>query len=476
MTAPLRLPHWIGGAPLEAGSRGLETRSPGEPERVVARAVSADAATVRRAVDRAAQAADELAQTPGPQRAAWLLRWARAVEQAADELAAALVAEVGKPIGEARGEVARAAAILTYFAGEAVRDGGSVIPAQSDGALQLALRRPLGVVGLITPWNFPLAIPIWKAAPALAFGNAVVWKGSERALLCSDLLVRTAHAAGLPPGAIALLHGDGETGASLCAEPGVAAVSFTGSGAAGRRVAVACTERGARVQAEMGGKNVAVILADADLPRAARAVAGGAFRYAGQKCTATSRVVVDAAVLGPFVDELRKAAAELAVLPPQEERCAVGPVISHDARSRIDAAVAAAGGETLWSGTVPRAPGHWVVPQILGGLAPDASLAQQELFGPVLCLFTAGGIDDAIRLANATRYGLSASLFTRDLNAAMDWVARIEAGMVRVNADTTGVDPHAPFGGIKESGYGGREQGPAARAFYTELRTVQIER
>jgi aldehyde dehydrogenase (NAD+) len=231
----------------------------------------------------------------------------------------------------------------------------------------------------------------------------------------------------------------------------------------------------ARCQAEMGGKNVGIVLPDADLAAAAASVAGGAFRFAGQKCTATSRVVVDRRVRGAFVDALRAAAARLPVGDPAEEPTAVGPVIHRQARDRIAAAVEAAGAEILWRGDAPRGAGHWVAPLLLAGVPPGAPLAQQELFGPVLCLFEAADLDEAIALANGTEFGLSASLFTRDLDAALAYVARIDAGMVRVNADTTGVDPHAPFGGLRASGYGAREQGSAAREFYTQQRTVLIQ-
>jgi aldehyde dehydrogenase (NAD+) len=374
--------------------------------------------------------------------------------------------------------VGRATVICRYYAGEAVRDIGEVIPAQAADALQFTLRDPLGVVALITPWNFPLAIPLWKAAPALAFGNTVVLKPSELSPQTTQLLIETAQAACLPDGVFNVVFGDGSTGAALLAHEAVRAVSFTGSQAVGARIAATAAARNIRFQTEMGGKNVVIVARDADLDRAATLTAAGAMRYAGQKCTATSRVIVDRSVEAAFVERLGRAVAALPLGPVTATNCAVGPLISAESRGRIEAALAAHPAETVFGGELPDRPdfrhGNWFAPRVLRFNSAEHPLATTELFGPVLGVLVADDLEQAIAMANATPFGLSASLFTNDLRSAMSYVRQIAVGLVRVNGDTTGVDPHAPFGGVKSSSSGSREQGRAARDFYTEIRTIQI--
>lgn len=415
----------------------------------------------------------------GPARAEHLHRWAAAIAGQQEALAQAMTREVGKPISEARGEVARCVAILRYYAGEAVREIGQVIPSQLPATLQFSLRQPLGVVVLITPWNFPLAIPLWKAAPALAFGNTVVLKPAEAASQMGTLLAETAAAAGLPEGVFNVLLGSGSViGDPLLAHEAVAAVSFTGSSAVGARVAAAAAARNIRFQTEMGGKNVAIVLPDADLDKAATLVAAGAMRFAGQKCTATSRVVVDAGVEDQFLKKLRAQVEALPLGPVTDPAAAVGPMVSDDARKAVAQTIASSGLKPILGGAAPAEPaysrGYFLSPTVLSGVDPDSPLAQEELFAPVAAVIRARNVDDAIALANRTRFGLSAALFTKDIQSALTFIHRIEAGLVRVNGDTTGVDPHAPFGGMKGSSSGTREQGPAAREFYTEIKTVQI--
>ncbi len=275
------------------------------------------------------------------------------------------------------------------------------------------------------------------------------------------------------------MHGDGTTGAALVAEPAIRAVSFTGSQAVGARVGSAAAARNIRAQLEMGGKNVVIVARDADLDRAAALTAAGAMRYAGQKCTATSRVIVDRAVADAFLARLAAAIDRLPLGPVDDPACAIGPLVTAASRDRINATLRAHHAETLFGGTLPDdaryAHGHWFAPRTVRLRDADDPLARTELFGPVLGLLVADDLDHALTLANDTPFGLSASLFTRDLAAALHYMRRIEAGLVRVNGDTTGVDPHAPFGGLKGSSSGSREQGRAAREFYTETRTVQIQ-
>jgi alpha-ketoglutaric semialdehyde dehydrogenase len=463
--------------------RGFDDLNPSDREDRIALVPEGDASDVAAAVEAARDAAPAWRRATGPARAEHLHRWAQVIGDRSEELAQALSREVGKPIGEARGEIGRCVVILRYYAAAAVAPRGDVVPAQVEGALQLTLREPLGVVGLITPWNFPAAIPLWKAAPALAFGNTVVVKPAEQSSQVAVLLARTAEAAGIPGGVFNVVLGRGEVvGYALVRHPLVDGVSFTGSIPVGARVRGVCAERNVPCQTEMGGKNVVLVLPDADLDLAARLTAAGAMRYAGQKCTATSRAVVAGEVEEPFLRKVREQVEALGLGPVTDPGSAVGPLISEDARTRVHRAVRKAveedGAGLLCGGEAPDeepfARGFFLRPTVLRDVDPASEVGQEELFGPVLATFTARDLDHALELANGTRYGLSASLFTRDLGAVLEYVDRIEAGLVRVNGDTTGVDPHAPFGGVKASGSGTREQGTAAREFYTRTKTVQV--
>lgn len=478
-TAPASLQHFIGGAFQTFDSESLlDSINPTRPSEVLGRFPVGSDASVDSAVQAAAAAQTKWSALPGPTRADHLNRWADAIQARAKELADAVVREVGKPIGEARGEVGRCGMILRYFAGEAVRSVGEVIPAQVPGALQFTIQEPLGVVALITPWNFPLAIPLWKAAPALAMGNTVVLKPAEGSSYVAWLLAQTAKDAGLPEGVFNLVLGDGsQIGNTLMNHPLVRAVSFTGSDVVGAKVAQTCAARNIKFQTEMGGKNVGIVLKDADMTQAANLVASGAMRYAGQKCTATSRVIVEKSARDAFMTALRSALDALPYGDPAMDATAVGPVITKKSFDSLNSAIKAANAESLYEAspvTSDLAEGFFVAPVVFGVTDIQSDLAQKELFGPVLSLIEASDLDEALSLANQVRFGLSASIFTKDIGSALKYVNRIQAGMVRVNADTTGVDPHAPFGGFKGSSSHVREQGPAAKEFYTETKTVQI--
>jgi acyl-CoA reductase-like NAD-dependent aldehyde dehydrogenase len=475
-----RLRHFIGGEWISSrGDRWIADVNPSDHADVVAQVPEGVADDVAAAVDAASVALDGWRSLSGPARAEHLYKWAAAIAERQEVLAQLITREVGKPIGEARGEVGRCVMILRYYAGEAVRAVGEVIPSQAAGSLQYTLREPLGVVALITPWNFPIAIPIWKAAPALAFGNTVVLKPAEASSQVAVALAESALAAGLPRGVFNVVLGAGSAiGAELIGAEAVRAVSFTGSGAVGAHVAAQAAGRNIRYQTEMGGKNVVIVMPDADLRQAAMLTAAGAMRYAGQKCTATSRVVVAREVEDRFLAELRSQVEALPLGPVTDAGAAVGPVISERSRDSIVSVLNGLDAEPFYCATVPEsdeyARGFWVPPTVIRNVNADSELARRELFGPVLAELTADDLEHAIALANDTAYGLSASLFTRDLRAALRYVDRIHVGLVRVNGDTTGVDPHAPFGGMKGSSSGSREQGPAAREFYTEIKTVQV--
>ena len=473
----MALNHFIGGKSVASKGEVQASNNPSEPSDRVADAPLGTLSEVVFAVESANDAFGAWRSTLAGARGNLLYAWADAIQARAEEIAQAVCREVGKPISEARGETGRCVALLRYYAGQAVHPSGDVIPSSKPGGLQYSVRQPAGVAGLITPWNFPVAIPIWKIAPALAFGNTVVLKPSEYSAYCASLLAETALAAGIPAGVINIVYGAGETGSALVGHPGVQLVSFTGSSRAGANVAETCANRNVKYQTEMGGKNVGIVLADADIAKAANLVAGGAMRYAGQKCTATSRVVVDKSVMGPFMDALKAAVTALPIGPVTDPKAAIGPVISAESRTRIE--------ETLDNADCKFAlgykpadeafkTGYFVWPTVAVGVSPDSDLARKEIFGPVLAVLEADGLEQALSIANGVPYGLSAALFTKDISNALTYVDRIEAGMVRVNGDTTGVDPYAPFGGMKASGSHSREQGDSAREFYTETKTVEI--
>lgn len=446
--------------------------NPHAPGDVVLRAPAGGATGAAEAVSRAGNAFPSWSRRPAAERAAALSGLADELAAGAEELATLVVREVGKPITEAAAEVARAVAILRFYGQMAMAADGESFPAVDD-VLLFARRRPVGVCALLTPWNFPVAIPVWKLAPAVAFGNTVVLKpapqASATAVLLAEMIRRH-----LPPGVVELVLGDAETGAPLLDHLEVAAVSFTGSTQVGRAVASAAARRGARVQAEMGGQNPAVVLADADLNRAAQTIATAAMGYAGQKCTATSRVIVEEPIYGEFRDCLVAAVESLEVLDPVRPGCQVGPVISADARAAVAEALGRSRGRVLTGGDAIEAEGFYVRPTLVELDGPADVFAREEVFAPIAGLLRAETAQQAIDLANDVPLGLVAALFTSDLSHALREANRLEAGLVRVNAPTTGVDFHAPFGGTKQSSYGPREQGLAARDFYTETVTVTL--
>ncbi len=447
--------------------------NPHDPTDVLGRWEAAGDADADAVVGRAGEAAEVWRDTSGAARAKALGDAATALEQRGPEVADLVVREVGKPVFEARGEVARGVAILRYYAQAALAPDGETLPAADPGQLLMARYLPVGVTALLTPWNFPVAIPLWKAAPSLAYGNATIVKPSSAAA-ATGLLLGEIIAPLLPADVFQVVLGGAQTARALIDNPGVAAVSFTGSSAVGRDVSTRAVARGCRVQAEMGGQNPSIVLADADLERAATTIAYAAMGYAGQKCTATSRVIVVSEVHEKFREALVGAIEALRVVDPADQATLVGPVIDEGARAAALAAVAGSGGRVLTGGRRLDAPGYYLAPTLVELDEPTGPLATQEVFAPVAALIRASSADEAIAIGNAVRYGLVASVFTSDLASALKLTRQVQAGMVRVNAPTSGVDFNAPFGGSKESSYGPREQGQAARAFYTESRTVLI--
>jgi alpha-ketoglutaric semialdehyde dehydrogenase len=451
----------------------VDSRSPQSPDRVLVSVPDADPAVVAAAADQARKAQREWHRSGGPARAGALGAAADRLEGAAAELTDLMVDEVGKPLVEARGEAARAVAILRYFAQQALVPDGETLPAANPSTLLHTRRRPHGVAGLITPWNFPVAIPLWKAAPALAFGNAVLLKPAPES---TAIAVRLAELLDdvLPAGLFHVLPGDVETATAVIEHVDV--VSFTGSVPAGRSVAVATTRRGVPVQAEMGGLNASIVLPDADVETAMASIAGAAMGYAGQKCTATSRVIV----VGRPEDGLQALAAAVEGLvlgDPAEEQTVVGPVISEAAREAVAAAAAEAGrdgGRVVTGGRPEARPGWFIQPTVVTGVPEGSRLLTEEVFGPICAVQPARDLAEAIRLNNWVDHGLVTSVYTRDLDAALEAVTELDTGLIRVNAPTSGVDFWAPFGGEKASSFGPREQGTAAREFYTSTRTITV--
>lgn len=421
----------------------------------------------------------------GAQRGAFLHKAANILERRLDEVAAALTREEGKMLFESKGETIRGVVILRYYAAEGMYSVGDVLPsAMNAKTLVFTSRVPIGVVGLITPWNFPVAIPIWKAAPALIYGNTVVLKPAAIAPLTATLIAECFAEAGLPPGVFNLLHGQGRTvGQGLIDHPHVNAISFTGSCEVGKRIAQSCSARGAKYQLEMGGKNPIICLEDADLNQAVDLTISGAMRSAGHKCTATSRAIVVESVAGEFTKKLVEKVKALKIGPGNDPEAYFGPVVSEGQmqtileyieRGRKEGAKLLCGGERLKGGLYDK--GWFVAPTVFGDVKPKMTIAQEEIFGPVLAIISVKDFDEALKVANDVPFGLSASLFTRNLNRALDYVQQIEAGLIRVNGETAGVEPQAPFGGMKGSSSYSREQGQAAREFFTQVKTVYLDR
>ncbi|MBA2278669.1 MAG: aldehyde dehydrogenase family protein [Chloroflexia bacterium] len=474
--------NYIAGAWRPAASgETAENRNPARPVDLIGHFAASGADDVDAAVSAASEAFAEWGRSSPISRANVLYKASEILNSRAQEIGRELTREEGKTLAEGIGETNRAAQILRYFAGEAQQPSGEHYPSANPRTLLYTMREPLGVCGIVTPWNFPIAIPAWKVAPALAFGNTVVLKPASLTPLCAVRLTEALAEAGLPAGVLNLVTGSAaKVGDPLVRDHRVVALSFTGSNAVGQEIKMTATERGAKVQLEMGGKNPAIVLADADLDHALTQVINGAMMSAGQKCTATSRAIVDRRIAAGFTGQLAERIGALTVGDPLAETTRVGPLVSAEAAERVAGEIKRATGEgvaLLTGGGRPENGdgGHFVTPALFGEVEPDSRLGQEELFGPVLGVIPVDGPDEAIAVANRVRFGLSASLFTRDLGRALDFVTRIQAGIVHVNSETAGAEPQVPFGGYKGSSSYSREQGKAAREFFTQSKTVYLD-
>ncbi|HEY0856299.1 MAG TPA: aldehyde dehydrogenase family protein [Albitalea sp.] len=461
----------------ETGVTTGTSENPSDLASPVGEYARADAAQTELAIRAASEAASAWAFTTPQRRADVLDQIGSEILARKDELGELLAREEGKTLPEAVGEAARAGNIFKFFAGEALRTGGEKLASVRPGIEVDVTREPVGVVGIIAPWNFPLAIPAWKIAPALAHGNTVVFKPAELVPACGWALAEIISRAGLPAGAFNLVNGSGrQVGQAIVDSPLVDAISFTGSQATGAQVLRTAVERGAKVQLEMGGKNPLVVLADAELDQAVECAVQGAFFSTGQRCTASSRLIVEAAVHDAFVAKLRERMRVLKVGHALDRGVDIGPVAS---RAQLEQNLSyleigrAEGAEHVFGGELVESTkrGHYMSPALFLAEAQHR-IAREEIFGPVAVVLRACDYDHALALANDTPYGLCAGICTTSLKRATHFKRHVQAGMVMVNLPTAGVDYHVPFGGRKASSHGPREQGRYAAEFYTTVKTA----
>lgn len=468
---------YIGGR-WQTADEAFERFDPADLSRTTGYYASANEAHVRAAYEASAAAHSAWASTPAPARAEVLRRAADHLEDCAEAAARRLTLDMGKCIRDARGEVLRSVAILRYFAGELLQPTGETYASADPSTTLLTIEQALGVVCAITPWNFPFAIPTWKLAPALGFGNAVVWKPAEAASGSAVMLTESLAAGGLPDGVLNLVTGSGgRLSSALTGDPRLAALTFTGSGGVGTRLRQAVADRNVKVQLELGGKNPAIVLADADLTDAAVQVTRGAMLATGQRCTATSRVFVERAVAEEFEGLLREQVSRLVVGDPLDEATDLGPAAFPEQYETVSEYLELARSErahAFTAGDLSREGTCFISPTLLTGVDRRSRLMREEIFGPVLVLQVVEDFEAALAAANDTEFGLSSAVFTRDLGRAMRFIRATESGVVHVNRETAGVEPHVPFGGIKGSSSMSREQGKAARQFFTTTKTVYI--
>jgi acyl-CoA reductase-like NAD-dependent aldehyde dehydrogenase len=475
--------NFINGRWVESRSaKSLERRNPANWDELVSVAPLSTREDVREAVHAAKEAFAGWRDTPAPLRGKLIAKAAGLMEQQKEELARILTREEGKTLKESLGEVQKSIHILEFMAGEARRLGGETLPSELPRNFAYTIKQPLGVVGMITPWNFPVSILAWKIAPALVAGNTVVLKPSELTPQVSAKVVGLFEQAGAPAGVLNMVLGAGEeVGDELLQDPEVRAVSFTGSNAVGSEIYAQGARRMKKCQCEMGGKNPVVVLADADLPLATESVVFGAFGSTGQRCTATSRVVVEERIADRFVEMLLERSRKLKVGNGLEAGVDVGPVVDENQLQTVlryleigkKEARLLLGGERLAGPGYDR--GWFVAPTLFDHTPWDSTVAQEEIFGPALSIIRVPDFEEALRVANSVKYGLSSAIYTNDASKIFEFVDKIETGITHVNSPTVGGEAQLPFGGTKGTGVGMREQGRVAIDFYTELKAVYID-
>ncbi len=484
-TAPREYPNYIGGEWVASASgEWFENTNPADTRDVVGRFPVSTREDVSAAVGAAKNAADRWRRLPAPRRAEILFRLGEILIRDKERYAREMTREMGKVLKETGGDVQEAIDCTYYTAGEGRRLHGFTTPAEMPDKFAMCVRQPVGVCGLITPWNFPMAIPSWKLIPALVCGNTVVIKPAEDTPLSTYNLVKACEEAGVPAGVVNLVTGYGETaGAAIVESPSVRLISFTGSTETGRVVASACADRNAICSLEMGGKNVIMVMEDADLDLAVEGAVWGAFGTSGQRCTASSRIVVHRKVYKRFTQMLVERARGLRVGNGLDEKTEVGPVINADAVHKIlgyievgqreDGAKLACGGNRLTNGE--HADGYFIEPTVFVDAAPQMRIAQEEIFGPVTTVIPANSLEEAVEIGNGVRYGLSASIYTRDVNRAFRAMQEMYTGIFYVNSSTIGAEVHLPFGGTKATGNGHREAGTQVLDIFTEWKSVYVD-
>ncbi len=460
----------------------VERRNPANTDEVVARVPLSTREEMKQAIVAAKEAFPGWRATPAPNRGKILFQAVRLMQEQKEELARLLTREEGKALKDSLGEVQRAINIAEFMAGEARRLNGETLLSELPKNFTYTIRQPLGVVGAITPWNFPVAIPVWKIAPALVCGNTVVFKPATLTPLTAMKVVEIFEQAGLPPGVLNLVAGSGrEAGDELVTNPHVRGISFTGSNEVGCGLYTSGAERLKKIQCEMGGKNPVVVLADADLGLAMESTLAGAFASTGQRCTATSRVVIEERVADEFVAMLVKRAEKYVVgdglepgveMGPQVDETQMKTVLSYIEIGKKEANLLC-GGQRLSGARYDK--GWFVAPTIFDQVPAESRIAQEEIFGPVLSVIRVKNFDEALTAANSVRYGLSSSIYSSDSNKIFEFIDKIETGMTHVNSSTVGGEAHVPFGGAKDSSVGPREVGHAAIDFYTDLKIVYID-
>ncbi len=468
-----------------AGGAAMENRNPADTRDVVGLFPASTAEDVEAAVNAAAEAFPKWKATPAPKRAEILYRLGQILIERKEQFAADMTREMGKVLKETRGDVQEAIDMTFYTAGEGRRLHGYTTPSELPEKMAMCVRQPVGVCSLITPWNFPMAIPSWKMMPALICGNTLVIKPAEDTPLSTINLVKAAVDAGVPPGVINVVTGTGETaGAPMTAHPGVRLISFTGSTETGRIVAENAARTGKICSLEMGGKNVIMVMEDADLELAAEGAVWGAFGTSGQRCTASSRVVVHKKVYKKFVENLTERAKSLKIGSGLDKKVEMGPVINKDAVEKIlyyigvgkseDGATLHLGGNRLDKGEYRH--GYFIDPTIFTDVAPQMRIAQEEIFGPVVSIIPCRDFDEAIEIGNGVKYGLSSSIYTRDVNRAFKAMEAIYTGIFYVNSSTIGAEVHLPFGGTKATGNGHREGAMASSLdIFSEWKAIYVD-
>ncbi len=475
---------FINGRTLESASgKSVSNLNPANTGDIIGTVELASREEARSAVEAAFNAFRDWKRMPPPARGRIVAKAARLMEDRKEELAAAITREEGKTLSEARGELTRAINVVEFCAGESRRMVGETIPSELPANFAYTFKEPHGVVAAITPWNFPIAIPAWKIAPALVAGNTVVFKPATLTPMTAVLLTEIFNKAGLPPGVLNLVLGSGsEAGDEIVSHQAVKAISFTGSTETGLKLYAQVASRGVKVQAEMGGKNPVVVLEDCDMALAVESTAQGAFGSTGQRCTATSRAIVIDKIADEFVEKIVERAKSFRLGPGDDPNTDIGPsvdesqfktVLKYTDIGREDGAELLCGGKRAEGEGLED--GWFVEPTVFDRVTTDMRIAQEEIFGPVLSVLRVKDYEEAMRVANDSEYGLSSSVFTSDVNSMYRFIEDIETGMTHVNSPTTGGEAHIPFGGIKATGIGAREQGSTALDFYTELKVVYVD-